>query len=164
MKDSLALRLVALAAICLSTGASFAFSEDDVVEPKPLSRKVFMRIKLHSSEKVLEGIVTRNFDLIDSGAKEMKAMSEASNWPKADDETYKHYGAEFRRLCQKMSAMAKDKNLEGVSFAHIQITTSCIACHDYVHSSLKRTSDQSSPFQLIPNARSKTQPPEPREN
>lgn len=150
---------IALAAFFAMATTSSTFSDDEPVAPKPISRKIFMRIKLHSSAKVLEGIVTRDFDLIDPGAQDMKAMSEASNWPKADDETYTHYGAEFRRLCQKMSEMAKDKNLEGVAFAHIQISNSCISCHDYVHRSLKRTTDDSSPFQLIPNARVKPAPP-----
>ena len=76
-------------------------------EPRLLEKQLFMRVKLRSSGKVLEGIVTRDFKLIDEGAQEMREMSEASDWPRAKDDSYEHYGVEFRRLCGKLSSLAK---------------------------------------------------------
>jgi hypothetical protein len=104
---------------------------------------------------VLEGIVTRDFKLIDEGARQMQDMSQASSWPRANDGTYEHYGVEFRRLCGKLSSLAKEKNHEGVSFTYMQLTSSCITCHDHVFSSLKEALDPAGPFQLIPNARAR---------
>jgi len=142
------------ALVCLFVfGATISsFGDDEFVEPRPIPQEIFMRIKLRSSAKVLEGIVTQDFDLVDAAAKDMEAMSEASRWPKADDRRYEHYGIEFRRLCQKMSQMAEEKNLEGVVNTHFQITNSCVRCHEYVHDSLRTAPDPTGPFQLIPNA------------
>ena len=138
---------------CLIVTAAFALLADDQPgPPRQLDNKVFMRAKLQSSGKVLEGIVTRDFKLIDEGARDMQEMSRAAGWPQAKDDTYVHYGIEFRRLCGKLSSLAKEKNLEGVSFTYLQLTSSCITCHDHVFSSLKEAPDPTGPFQLIPNA------------
>jgi hypothetical protein len=127
-------------------------AEDKTDQPKRLGREVFMRVKLQSSKKVLEGIVTRDFKLIEEGARDMHDMSRASDWPRAKDDAYEHYSVEFRRLCGKLSTLAKEKNFEGASFAYMQLTASCITCHDHVFTSLKEAPDPSGPFQLIPNA------------
>ena len=136
----------------LATASVVLFADDETDEPARLGTNIFMRVKLRSSEKVLEGIVTRDFKLIDEGAQEMQDMSRASDWPQADDEMYEHYSIEFRRLCGKLSSLAKDENIEGVSFTYIQITSSCITCHDRVFNALKWAPDPKGPFQLIPNA------------
>jgi len=154
MSKRLAIRctLTAFCGCLLGTAAVALLADDKTDEPRLLGKRVFMRVKLKSSGKVLEGIVTRDFKLIDEGAQEMQDMSRASDWPRAQDDTYEHYSVEFRRLCGKLSTMAKEKNLEGVSFTYMQLTSSCITCHEHVFSSLKEAPDPSGPFQLIPNA------------
>ncbi|NND96800.1 MAG: hypothetical protein HKN47_05655 [Pirellulaceae bacterium] len=141
--------IIALLACTLTTTAVMLSAD----EPRELKQRVYMRVKLQSSGKVLEGIVTRDFTLIDQAAQEMHEMSRASEWPRAKDDLYEHYSVEFQRLCGKLSSLAKEENLEGVSFTYMQLTSSCITCHDHVFSSLKRAPDPSGPFQLIPNAR-----------
>lgn len=143
---------------CLIVTAVSLLAADETAEPRRLKGRVFMRVKLSSSEKVLEGIVTRDFKLIGEGAREMEEMSQASEWPRAEDDTYEHYAVEFRRLCGKLFALAKEENLEGASFAYMQLTSSCITCHDHVFGALKKAPDPTGPFQLIPNARSPRQP------
>ena len=144
--------VTALLGSMIATAAVALLADDKTEQPRPLEKKVFMRVKLRSTGKVLEGIVTRDFKLIDEGAQELHDMSQASNWPRAQDDAYEHYGVEFRRLCGKLSALAKVQNLEGASFTYMQLTSSCITCHDHVFSSLKEAPDPSGPFQLIPNA------------
>jgi len=150
--------LTALCGCLLATAAVGLLADDNTDQPRRLGKKVFMRVKLQSSGKVLEGIVTRDFKLIDEGAREMQDMSRASDWPRAKDDTYEHYGVEFRRLCGKLSSLAKEKNHEGVSFTYMQLTSSCITCHDHVFSSLKEAPDPTGPFQLIPNAPARRKP------
>lgn len=143
---------------CFIVTAVTHLAADETAEPRRLKGKVFMRVKLASSGKVLEGLVTRDFKLIDEGAREMEEMSQASQWPRAKDDTYEHYAVEFRRLCGKPSALAKEENLEGASFTYMQLTSSCITCHDHVFGALKKAPDPTGPFQLIPNAQSPRQP------
>ena len=154
---AMACTLIAIVGCFIVTAVS-RLAADDAAQPRRLKGRVFMRVKLASSEKVLEGIVTRDFKLIDAGAREMEEMSQASEWPRAKDDTYEHYAVEFRRLCGKLSALAKEENLEGASFTYMQLTSSCITCHDHVFGALKKAPDPTGPFQLIPNARSPQQP------
>lgn len=92
----------------------------------------FMRAKLASSQKVLEGLVTKDFDLIQAGADEMHHMSEAAEWRSIHDPVYEHYSSEFRRLTEKLSRLAEDHNSEGAAFTYLHTTTTCISCHEYV--------------------------------
>jgi hypothetical protein len=92
----------------------------------------FMRAKLASSQKVLEGLVTKDFELIQAGADEMHHMSEAAEWRSIHDPVYEHYSTEFRRLTEKLSRLAEDHNSEGAAFTYLHITTTCISCHEYV--------------------------------
>ncbi|MEK6234254.1 MAG: hypothetical protein N2C14_06055 [Planctomycetales bacterium] len=120
-----------------------------VAEEKNASQKkvvkeessVFMRAKLASSHKVLEGLVTEDFDLVRQGAEEMKKISEAGEWRKYDDPVYDHYSAEFRRLCEKLIKLAEDENIEGASFTYLYSTNVCISCHQYVRDVVRITAD-----------------------
>jgi len=63
----------------------------------------------------------------------MQDMSRASDWPRAKDDTYEHYGVEFRRLCGKLSSLAKEENHEGVSFTK----TSSTPLHTHINDTAK---------------------------
>lgn len=96
---------------------------------------VMMRAKLTRSKEVLEGLLRNDFRSISRAAVEMKRISEAAEWPRARDEVYERFSAEFRRQCNELEALAKDLNREGVKFTYLNMTTTCINCHDYVRDS-----------------------------
>ena len=101
------------------------------------SAKVLMTEKLASSQNVLAGLLREDFTLIAKGAREMKRISEAAEWPRARDTIYEHYSAEFRRQCAKLEDLARKRNHEGASYTYLHMTTLCIHCHDYVRDSLR---------------------------
>ena len=149
IKTSIALAclcfLVAFGTIRLT--ASTAYSE-----PKDDDIRVFMRAKLTSSQKLLEGLVTEDFERIQKGAAEMKMLSKAKSWPTADDKVYNHHNTAFQMHCDKIVKLAKEKNLEGVKFTYLQLTTSCVDCHSYVRGKfkIKKPVNKKGPVQLIP--------------
>ena len=99
-------------------------------QPAIAETEVLMRAKLSSSQKVLEGLLADDFQLIGQGAKEMIRISEAAEWPRARDEVYEHYSTELRRQCNKLEDLARKSNHEGAAFTYLHITTTCINCHD----------------------------------
>lgn len=116
--------------------------------------KPFMRAKLVGSQSVLDGLVTENFGLIHQGAENMKQMSLALQWPRAEDKVYDHYGDEFRNQCDKLMDLAEQKNLEGAHFTYLSMTTTCINCHNYVRGKFRveRNKDNpQGPVRLIPS-------------
>lgn len=116
------------------------------------STDVLMHAKLTSSQNVLAGLISEDFDQIQAAAREMKRISEAAEWPRQRDTVYEHYSGEFRRQCGKLEALAKNKNHEGSSFTYMHMTAICISCHEYVRDSLRVASQpgRRSNVRLIP--------------
>jgi hypothetical protein len=112
--------------------------------------EVLMRAKLSSSQKVLEGLLAKNFALIAEGAIEMKKISEAAEWPRTRDEVYEHYSAEFRRQCNKLESLAAKENHEGATFTYLHMTTTCLDCHNYVRDALRVAIEPNGHVQLVP--------------
>ena len=110
---------------------------DPPVTPINQAPTALMRSKLISSQNVLEGLLRKDFDSIARGAREMKRISEAAEWPRARDAVYEHFGTDFRRQCNQLESLANQHNHEGVMFTYLQMTTTCVQCHDYVRDSLR---------------------------
>ena len=119
---------------------------------------VLMRAKLISSQKIMEGLVTKDFDLISKGSKDLVKISDAAAFRKYRDPVYQHYNREFRRLVEKLGRLSKDTNLEGATFTYIHATTTCINCHEYVRDVIKiadHNKSGSSPFRLLDSNQSR---------
>ena len=133
---------LAISAWCgLSAAAPSEESPVTADSPERVDATAFMRAKLASSQLVLEGLVTEDFGLIAKGAREMTRMSEAAEWPRAPDKVYDHFSEEFRRLASKLQHLAATENLEAASFTYMQMTSTCISCHNYVRGSLRVAKD-----------------------
>lgn len=95
-----------------------------------------MQAKLGHAQRVLEGLVTHDFDRISAAAKAMKLMSldPPSSWgrDKDDDEVYEHFRMEFMRQSARLEKMAHEQNLPGAAYLQQNLTATCIACHDYI--------------------------------
>lgn len=98
---------------------------------EPDVTRAFMRGKLVNSQKILEGLTTKKFELIREGAQELQKMSAAASWKRSSDAVYLHHSREFRRLTQKLDRLAKDGNLEGASFTYMNIVGTCLSCHEH---------------------------------
>lgn len=114
--------------------------------------RLFVRIKLSCSQKMLSGLVTEDYAQIRSAAQEMKRVHQAKTWPQTKDEMYNHYNRVFAVNRDKLEKMAASKNLEGVRFAYLQLTASCVDCHSYFRGRFKvqQPAPKKGPVQLIP--------------
>ncbi len=130
-------------------GAVYLAAADPPASDVP-ETEILMRAKLTSSQKVLEGLVAEDYTLVVQGAREMKRISEAAEWPRSRDEIFEHYAAEFRRLCNKLETLAGKTNHEGASFTYLQTTTTCIDCHNYVRGAFRIAEQPGGGVQLIP--------------
>lgn len=95
-----------------------------------------MRDKLTHSQKILHGLVTSDFKMINTAAKELKNVSlnapEEIEGDETDNELYNHFRLEFLRITTHLEKMSAEKNLEGVAFAYQNMTANCLACHSYL--------------------------------
>ncbi|MBS0263714.1 MAG: hypothetical protein JSS02_17365 [Planctomycetes bacterium] len=96
-----------------------------------------MRAKVGSSQKILEGLVSKDFVEIKAGALELKRICQATEWEGHTDSQYSHYRQELVRQTSKLATAADDTNLDGAAFAYFNAVTICIHCHDHCRDVLK---------------------------
>jgi hypothetical protein len=140
---------ITAAGIALVVGLGVAYSafQSQAAANNLQQNKVskFMRVKLESAQGVLEGLVTEDFDQIKEGADKMVIMSKATEWQVIQGPVYAQYSSEFRRSCEQVAKMAKEKNLDGAALSYMHLTMTCISCHKHVHSTKVAAGEEISP-------------------
>lgn len=136
--------LLAVAATLVVVSGRFGNAAEGKPVSTPKDTAIFMRAKLASSQKVLEGLVSKDFELVAAGGKELEKMSDAAAFQRYSDPVYRHYSREFRRLAGKLNRLGVDRNIEGASFTYMHAMTLCISCHEYVRDVIKVADDEGS--------------------
>jgi hypothetical protein len=124
-------RLV-VTAILAGVAIAFARAGDSQQVPSELKKREFMKRKLDHSQKVLEGIVLEDFDLIEKNAKTLSLLSQAAEWQILPSAEYKKHGEEFRRTADALGKAAADKNLDAAALKYVELTLNCVNCHKHV--------------------------------
>lgn len=118
-------------------------------KPSPLNEEKavskFMRAKLSSSQKILEGLVTEDYGMIEKGAQELVLMSKASDWQVIEGPVYSQYSSEFRRSAEQLIKTAQEKNTDGAALSYMHVTMSCVNCHKFVRSTQVAAGEAVSP-------------------
>jgi hypothetical protein len=140
----LPLALLILAGLSASLlGWRLQTSADDRVRQIPdtlsintpeVSAPLMMQTKLTSSQRVLEGLLNRDFETIAKAANLLVQVAELPQPPREhpiEDRVYDHFRTEFQRLSQQLKSLAEQKNLEGAAYVHQNLTATCIACHSH---------------------------------
>lgn len=96
----------------------------------------FMRQKLSASNQILEGLVTDDLSKVDLGAEKLLKMSDAEHWRASNDMMYMNHSRQFRRSVETMRDKAKRKSIDGAALAWIDVTMSCIRCHEWVRDTI----------------------------
>lgn len=94
--------------------------------------KQVMRAKLEHSQKILEAVVTSNWQSLDRESRELALVVRDPAWSSAMMPEYVRYGEAFLRATDDLTEAAKARDLEGASLGLISLTTSCVGCHRYV--------------------------------
>ncbi len=103
---------------------------------KKLAMKAFMRKKLSSSQNIIEGLALEDFELIERGAKDLRAMSAAAEFMVSNDPLYKEHSDDFRKVVTKLEKAAREKRIDGATLNFMDMTMSCVECHKYVRTIL----------------------------
>ncbi len=91
-----------------------------------------MRNKLLFSQRLLEGIALADFNKIGRSADELIQLSKTAEWLVYRTPRYEMHSNEFRRAAEKIAQKAQAKNIDGVALAYVDLTLSCVRCHEYV--------------------------------
>ena len=96
------------------------------------ARQQFMRGKLSSNQKIVEGLSLKNFAMIRDGAESVTALVKGQHWFVLDSQEYKDYSKDMEQAAQLISNAAEDKNLESAALRYFDLTLTCIDCHQYL--------------------------------
>jgi hypothetical protein len=92
---------------------------------------IAMRAKLGSSQRIVEGLTSANFELIRKGAEDLRNICDSRVWRPREDQVYSHYRGELHRSAIKLMEMAEQQNLDGAAYTYMHTLTTCINCHQY---------------------------------
>lgn len=98
--------------------------------------RAFMRQKLDASNKILEGLVTDQLQMVEEGADTLLQMSREEKWRASNDMLYRRYSTEFIDAVSDMRNKAKAQSIDGTSLAWINSTMTCLKCHEWVRNTI----------------------------
>jgi hypothetical protein len=87
--------------------------------------------KLRHAKLLLEAIALSNYGKIQHEAEELIQLSRTAEWMIHKTPRYEMHSNEFRRAAEVMIAKAKQRNIDGVALAYVEMTLSCVKCHQH---------------------------------
>jgi hypothetical protein len=116
--------LIAVAVVALACEANEVYAQ--------MRLRQLMLDKLQTSQKLLEAIATADFKKVGDHADQLSQLANQAEWMAYKTPRYELHSNEFRRAAETISRKAKDKNIDGVTLAYMDLTMSCVRCHQHV--------------------------------
>ena len=108
--------------------------EQKIEKTEKTTVELLMRDKLTHTQAILNGIVTEDYAEIIEHAKLIGLISQATTWHAIDNDHYRSRSKRFQQLSNRLLESAKEKNQGAVTLQYLQLTISCIECHQYLRS------------------------------
>jgi hypothetical protein len=137
-------RLVPAIALAVVLAAGHAPSQDGKKDPPPAKAKQdprspqakLMAEKLKHAQLLLDGLATNDFAKITKAADELLVISKAAEFTAArKTREYQLHTNNFRRALEEIAKKAKEKNLEGATLGYVDMTLTCVRCHQHTRES-----------------------------
>jgi hypothetical protein len=125
-------RPVGWAAVAAALLAAFGHAQE---KPKPAGAKKapsVMQRKLAHAQKALEGLAVNDFDKITTAADDLTQCAAEAGWKVVKTARYELYSNDFVRHLESLKKGAKNKNTEAAALAYVEMTLTCVKCHQYV--------------------------------
>jgi cytochrome c556 len=127
--------IIGLTALAIAVVPSWSFvteaAEKDVPKAVPSKQSQLMKEKLRQAQLLLDGMATNDFDKILKSSRELMLISKTAEFTAVKTREYELHTNEFRRALQNITKRAEEKNLDGVTLAYVDMTMSCIRCHEH---------------------------------
>ncbi len=111
---------------------SLEIQEEQIEQAKSDIRKQFMRGKLVSNQKIVEGLSLRDYALVAAGAKDVTSIVKGQHWFVVDTPEYQEYSRDMETAAQKLQEAADREDIEASALRYFDLTLKCIDCHQYM--------------------------------
>lgn len=127
------LAFTAAAGLALVAGNGRTGADEPKKEPPALpSEAQVMQVKLKRSQALLEALTKEDFKSLEESAASLVRISKATEFLRAyKTEEYEFQARVFQRSAEALAERAKAKNIEGATLAYLDLTMSCVACHNH---------------------------------
>lgn len=124
--------LAVVAAGFVALSAAHGRAQKDKTDPPQLPNEAqVMQMKLKRAQGLLDALVREDFKSIEENANSLSQISRATEFLRAyKTEEYEFQARVFQRSADTLAAKAKNKNLDGATLAYMDMTMSCVACHN----------------------------------
>jgi len=110
----------------------FSVSGQDKKEERDDILAEMMQKKLKSAHLVLDGVALGDFKKIAQGGEVLIRLAKSESWQLIRSPNYEKHSADFIWAAEKLVKKAQDKNMDGAALAYVEMTLSCVRCHQYV--------------------------------
>jgi cytochrome c556 len=141
-------RMLVILAIIASLGISILTATAQDKSDHAKKEKTFMRVKLGHIQKVLEGLLTEDFELIIVNSQKISLLTRAFGWQMLESTEYAERSADFRRSVDQLTKEAEKKDIDAAALAYMDVTMKCFQCHKYVRKMRHTYLDQKPGFQI----------------
>jgi hypothetical protein len=101
-------------------------------EKKKRERDPLMVEKLKESQILLEGLALNDPAKVQKSAEELLRISKEAQFRKAvNTPQYEYHANTFQRSAEVAIEKAKAKNVDGATLAYLDMTMTCVRCHQY---------------------------------
>lgn len=91
-----------------------------------------MQKKLKNAHLVLDGVAIGDFKKIQNGGEELIKLAKSETWQLIRSPNYEQHSADFIQRTENLVKKAKEKSMDGAALAYVEMTLSCVRCHQYV--------------------------------
>lgn len=105
---------------------------DDKPKPSTPKRPSVMQRKLAHAQKVLEALALEDFDKMRTSATDLQECARETSWMVSTKPNYKTYSNDFVRHLEALKAAAKKRNTDAAALAYVEMTLTCVKCHQFV--------------------------------
>ncbi|GIW84481.1 MAG: cytochrome c [Gemmataceae bacterium] len=100
--------------------------------PQLPSEAQVMRVKLQRAQVLLQALTMEDFKTLQENAESLVRISKATEFLRAyKTEEYEFQARVFQKAAEALAAKAKEKNIDGATLAYMDMTVSCVACHNH---------------------------------
>lgn len=122
-------RMLRVSALFVLSVYLLSWGQHAVGQPKKVEPTVMQR-KLQHAQGVLNGLVQNDFEKISQHADGLLKAREDATWRINETERYLRYSNTFVEQLQDLKKASKNKNLDGATLAYVEMTLSCVKCHE----------------------------------
>lgn len=114
----------------------------------PKKKLSVMERKLKHAQQVLEGLALKDFDKVNKNAEGLMECLKEATWRINDTDKYLLYSNDFLRHIEDLQKSSKNKNIDKATIAYMEMTLTCVKCHEHLRETRIGAAPSISPFTL----------------